>query len=74
MAKKTWYPDLQQRGNQRGRFLLLWTGATTKWRNTQDWKYTEQYAHNNNIKVNQQKCSQHLCDVVQIAVCRLRYK
>ena len=26
-------------------FLVLRTGAITKWRNTKDWKDTEQYSH-----------------------------
>ena len=26
-------------------FLVLWTGAIFKWRNTKDWKVTEQYTH-----------------------------
>ena len=38
--------------------LVLWTGAITKWRNTKDWKDTEQNPHHN-TKANQQWFAQH---------------
>ena len=28
-------------------FLMLWSDAITKWRNTKDWKVTEKYSHHN---------------------------